>query len=476
MNLYCIPQLACFANDNDAMVPEKWAQESLAILEENMVMARLVHRDFSMEVANFGDTVNTRRPAEFLTKRKTDSDSVVSQDAQTTNVQVPLDQHIYVTFTIKDGESSKSFQDLVDIFIAPASMQVARAVDRVLIGQAPQFSANAVGRLREMTSSNAKDFTLAAREKLNDNNAYMSGRNLVLTAASETDMLATELFLGANTRGDGGTALEEARLGRLLGFDTYMDQNTPYSVSTNAEVVGPGPAATINHNTGAAAGATGNIAVHIASYVAVVGEYLWIEGEGQLHEIKAETDGSGNTTGITLNAAYVNTVAAGADMIIYKSCDVNAAYASGYSKKILLDGYAANKEPVVGQIISFGTTNGSDRHTYTIVEVEAVNTTSGYILLDRPLTAALANNDLAFPGPSGSLNLAFHRDAIALVSRPLALPDTSLGVRSAVGAYNDVAMRVSMQYDISSQGTIVTLDLLCGVKVLDTNLGCLMLG
>jgi len=34
MNLFT---LTCYANDNDAMVPELWAQESLAILEENMV-------------------------------------------------------------------------------------------------------------------------------------------------------------------------------------------------------------------------------------------------------------------------------------------------------------------------------------------------------------------------------------------------------------------------------------------------------
>lgn len=32
MNLYL-----CYANDNDALVPELWANESLAILEENMV-------------------------------------------------------------------------------------------------------------------------------------------------------------------------------------------------------------------------------------------------------------------------------------------------------------------------------------------------------------------------------------------------------------------------------------------------------
>jgi hypothetical protein len=35
-------------------------------------------------------------------------------------------------------------------------------------------------------------------------------------------------------------------------------------------------------------------------------------------------------------------------------------------------------------------------------------------------------------------------------------------------------MRVAMQYDIKAQGTIVTLDMLCGVANLDPNLGCVL--
>jgi hypothetical protein len=318
-----------------------------------------------------------------------------------------------------------------------------------------------------MTSANAKDFLLAARQKLNDNKCPTPGRNLVLTSASETDLLSTELFVAANQRGDGGTALEEARLGRILGLDTYMDQNTPYRTVTDAEVASDG-----NHTAGASPGDTGNKAF-TSAYTVVVGEYVVITGEQQLNEIKALT---GTTGGITLNNPYKNTVAANAVSIIYKSCDVNGTTASGYVKPILLDGYAAGKAPVAGQIISFGTTNGSDRHTYTIIGVTTVSTTSCYVLLDRPTTAVLTDNDLAFPGPAGSLNLAFDRNAIALISRPLAIPSSNLGVQSSVGAYDNITMRVSMQYQILAQGTVVTFDLLFGTKVLDVNRGALMLG
>jgi hypothetical protein len=103
------------------------------------------------------------------------------------------------------------------------------------------------------------------------------------------------------------------------------------------------------------------------------------------------------------------------------------------------------------------------------------NSSQTIVWLDRPLVYAVIDNQDAFPGPYGSFNFAFHRDALALVTRPLALPRAG-GVQSAVANYNDVAMRVTMQYDITTQGTIVTLDLLAGVALLDANLGCILLG
>src|SRR5581483_11334904 len=109
-----------YDNNVQAFIPQLWAQESLAILEENMVAAQLVHRDFEETVAQFGDTVNTRRPGQFVAQRKVNSDQVTVQDATATNIQVQLNQHVHVSFLIKDGEESKSFKDLVAEYLAPA--------------------------------------------------------------------------------------------------------------------------------------------------------------------------------------------------------------------------------------------------------------------------------------------------------------------------------------------------------------------
>ena len=67
MNLLYVTRarFVCFDNDNSAFIPELWANEGLAILQENMVIANLVHRDFENEIRQFGDVVNTRRPGTF---------------------------------------------------------------------------------------------------------------------------------------------------------------------------------------------------------------------------------------------------------------------------------------------------------------------------------------------------------------------------------------------------------------------------
>jgi hypothetical protein len=383
-----------------------------------------------------------------------------------------LNQHVYVNFTIKDEEASMSFKELIQYYMQPAAMQMGRTVDRVLLGQVHEFLGNKAGKLATMSSSNAKEYVLDAREVMNVNKAYPNSRNLIVSSQAETEMLKTELFISADSRGDMGTALEEARLGRILGFDVYLDQNVPYCALSGADTN------TLNHTAGASAGDTGNKACTSATEV-TNGEFVWFTGDAQPQVISAHT-GSGSTTGITLVDEYKYAVTANAVGYAFNAAAVDlaghtgvTAYAAGYEKEIRLDGITANKKPVQGQLLAFGT--GSSRHTYTIIQVASVNTTCCYVWLDRPLEAAISDNDAAFPGPHGSMCLGFHRDAIALVNRPLALPNSSLGVQSAVGSYNDLAMRVAMQYDIASQGTKVTLDMLMGVKILDENLGVVLL-
>jgi len=473
MNFYlCTPEVVCFANDNDALVPEKWAFEGLAQLEEQMVVANLVHRDFEDEIAKYGDTVNAHRPGEFKIRRKTDATtSLDKQDATTANVPVKLNQWFYNAFVIKDGEQSKSFKDLVALHLVPSMRTIARAVDRALLGHIHKFlsmgtPSGRVGRLQNLPSATSHETVLEAREILNSNNAPLDeARSLILSSMSETALLKNDMFLKANERGDGGQALEDARLGRILGFNTYLAQNVPYANALSTDYV----AGTV---TGAeAAGKTGEITVTLAG-VAKVGEFINVAGNDQPTWATAVTATTA-TTGVTLNEALKYATGAGAVLTQYKAATVVAGQLAGYDGQIEVS-HTSAKAPQVGQLLAFGT--GGSRHTYTIIEVDVVSATNTKVMLDRPLDYVLTTSDDAFPGPAGSLNWAMHRECVALVTRPLAVPANALGVLSGVGAYNDIAMRVTMQYDIDAGGTVVNCDILAGIKELDAKLAVALLG
>jgi hypothetical protein len=462
------PFVACYANGDgnllDAYVPELWAQEGLAILEENMVMASLVHRDFENAVAKFGDVVNTRKPGEFKISRKTDGTTLVQDDAIASNVAVPLDQWFYKSFVIRDGEGSKSFQELTNIYLRPAMQAIARGIDRSLLGRIHAYlgdPAARVGKLGGLDSTTAQDYVLDARERLNVNKAPMDGRRLVMAPTAETAMLKTPIFLKANERGDGGTALENATLGRVLGFDTFMCQNV------NCVLTGTENELLAVNSDAQAAGYAGDIDIVITGSA---GEFLNIAGNDQPTWMLDATTGH-----VILNEPLKYGTGATAVVTHYKKCANEATdRAAGYSKAMTFT-HTAYKYLQVGQLLAFGATL-LGRHTYTIIEVTVVDSTHTTVLLDRPLEANVLSTAEAYPGPKGSLNLAFHRDALALVTRPLALPDTRMGVMAAVVPYNGIGMRVLMQYDINAGGVVVNCDILAGVAVLDSGLLVPVLG
>jgi hypothetical protein len=473
MNPYlCNAEIVCFANDNTAFVPEQWAYEGLMQLEEQMVVANLVHRDFEDEIAAFGDTVNTRRPGEFKIRRKNDTTSSLDkQDASATNVAVKLNQWFYNSFVIKDGEQSKSFKDLLQVYLVPSMRTIARSVDRALLGHIHKFlsmgdPAGRAGRLENLPAATSHEMVLEAREKLNSNNAPLDEqRSLILSSMSETALLKNEMFIKANERGDGGAALEDARLGRILGFNTFLAQNVNYVNGAVADTVAGAV-------TGAeAAGEAGSLTVTLAS-VAEVGEFINVAGNDQPTWATAVT-ATTTTTAITLNEPLKYATSAGAVLTQYKHANVEATYAANYDEQIEVS-HTSGKPPQIGQLLAFGT--GGSRHTYTIIEVDTVSATNTKVMLDRPLDISVNLNDSAYPGPAGSMNWAMHRECVALVSRPLAVPANAMGVLSGVGAYNDIAMRVSMQYDIDAGGTVVNCDILAGIKELDENLAVTLLG
>jgi hypothetical protein len=450
------------ANSLDALIPELWAQESLVILEENMVAGNLVHRDFENHIAAFGDIVNTRRPSEYEGKRKTPTDDITIQDSTATNVAVPLNQHVHVSFIINDEEQSKAFKDLVGMYLAPAMLAQARFIDKIVLGQVHQFLANGYGGLGSLSSSNSRARILGVRNVMNKNKAHAENRNLIWTPDGETEVLNTDLFISAEQVGDNGTALREASIGRKLGFNHFMCQNMSSVDSTIADVV----TGAVNQAAGEGKGQT---AITVDGFSAAIAANTWVQIGGYPYRVVSTTGGATPTVITIGSPGLLAGVADDAVVTVYDPGAVNlaAGYAAGYAKTIAFDGMT--NIPQVGQAVSFGTDPTSP--VYTVIAA-----TSTTITLDRPLEAAVADDAALNVGPAGNYNFAFHRNALALVVRPLAAPLAGAGALSSVVSHNGLSMRATIAYNHMKQGHVVTLDMLCGVKVLDTDLGAVLLG
>lgn len=454
-----------YENDNSIFTPQLWAMESIAILTENMVTANLVYRNFEPTIQKYGDTINIPKPGKFTAKRKGKHDNVVVQDAISENVQVKLDQWIHVSFMIDDGEESTAFKDLVEEYLRPALIAEARFLDMILLGQYVHFLPNSVGGFGSLTGDNSLAKILSLRQKLNEMNVPNDGqRHAILAPSAETTLLSNELFLAADKLGDNGTALREASLGKKLGLNFWMDQNAPTVAGGSTTNNG-----LVNNVGGYTAGTT---VLTVDGFVGIVATGTWITIEGEMapHRVAAHTETTGNTTEITLLEPLVADVADDAVITTYTpgAVDNTGGYAAGYEKEITVDGFTV--APRVGQAVSFGT-SPSTAALYSIVEVNGLVG----IVLDRPLEAAIADDAAVNIGPAGSYSMVFHRNAIALVTRPLATPRAGTGALSAVVPYNGFAVRVTITYQGMGQGHLVTIDMLAGVKVLDEDLGTVLL-
>ena len=459
------------ANSLDAYIPELWAAESVAILVENMVVANLVHKDFSPMVANFGDIVHTRAPAEFTAARKVDTDDVTVQDATATDIQVPLNQHFHTSFAIKDGEESKSFKQLRDEYLEPAVISIARAVDQVLLNESHRFFTNAEGLIGGLTTSNIIANIVNTRKRMNINKAYEMGRNLILTPDTEAIALQTSTFHEADKVGDEGTAMREASLGRKFQFNTFMCQNAPSTVNGPVSAYG----ALVDNAAGYAAGAT-TIHVDTGGSNLKVGQFFDVDGV--IHQITSLGTLATEDIDVTFTPA-LRVAVADDDPLTHGDVGlVNeaAGYAAGYAKEITVDGIVGAIP--VGTMVSFatpGTPSVIKSGIYGVIgTTETTGNTTG-ITLNRPLDVALVNNDEINFSPPANHNFAFHRNALTLVSRPLAPAPRGLAL-SSVQNMGGVGMRVTITYNGNSQHTLVTVDLLCGCQVLNTALGAVLLG
>jgi hypothetical protein len=341
-------------------------------------------------------------------------------------------------------------------------------VDQIITGQVYDFlgadaTTGATGG--KLGSAVTSTFLLDLREDMNVNKCPLPGRNLLITPSQEATFLDIEKFTSAERVADSGIAMKDAYLGRRYGFDIYMCQNMPSY--TASDVIGTGA---IN-NGNIAAGSTVLTVDGFSSELIEVGQWCTIAGDMQPQLITAET-GSPTATSITISPGLRYAVVDGAVVTVYGHAEVNLGdgYAANYAKAMVIDGVTL--APRTGQLCSTGVTAATLK-TYSAIDPTP---TTIALNLNRGLESAVLDDATIGLGPPGDYGWAFTRNAVSFVSRPLAAPQAGAGALSAVANYKNLGIRVTITYDGDKQGHLVTVDMLCGVKTLDTDLGGVLMG
>jgi hypothetical protein len=249
---------------NTLLTPSIIAKEAIMVLQNTMVFAGLVHRNYSNEFAKVGDTITIRKPSSFTASEWGGSEITV-QNATESSVAVKMDKIVDVSFAVTSKDMSLSIEDFSAQFIQPAMRAHAQYLDSLLAGlyvDVPYYT---------VVGSTPGIADLAAIGRImNQNKVPMDGRNLVLDPVTYAKYVVLDAVLHAEKSGS-TEALRAASMGRVLGLDTYMDQN----IKTHTAGAGTTGKAAIDLVAGYSAGAT---SIHVDAVTAAlkVGDLITI--------------------------------------------------------------------------------------------------------------------------------------------------------------------------------------------------------
>lgn len=209
---------------NTILTPKIIAQEALMVLESQLTMAGLVHRDYSKEFVRVGDTITIRKPAKFVAKNFVGETH--GQDITEGSTTVKMDRFRDVTVNVSSKELTLDIKDFSEQVVTPAISAIAQAVDQDLL---------AVG-----IEKAAKTATVSAKPALTDiagvgkaldmSKAPIQNRRLILPAEIKYKYNTLDNFAKQCYAGD-SQALRDAEVGRVYTCDTFSSENCPHSAA-----------------------------------------------------------------------------------------------------------------------------------------------------------------------------------------------------------------------------------------------------
>jgi len=292
-------------------------------LRERAVMAQLVNRDYQSLAQQKGNVVNIPIPSAIAARAVTPAVAYASNvDFSPTSAAVTLDQWYEAPINISDSDAASIDMAYVAMQSTEAIKSLANNVDQYIMGKHKRLFgwAGSAGT----TPFNASISAVAsAALVLHSNLAPSEDRRAVINPLAEFYFKQNSVVLQADQRGN-TTGLTEGVIGRVLGFDWFVDQNI--TTATHTPGTGWVTGFTVSTTTGVAGGSTLHILNATASGSIKVGDVFQL--------------GTDTLNQYVVTASAVASATVGVDITIYPP--LRAAASLGTTLAVVGTAYTAN--------------------------------------------------------------------------------------------------------------------------------------
>lgn len=215
---------------NTLLTPSIIANEALMVLESQLTMANLVHRDYDKEFVQVGDTITVRKPATFVAKNFTGE--VHNQDITEGSVDVKMDRFRDVTVPVTSKELTLDIKDFSAQIVTPALSAIAQAVDTDLLTVGIEKAAKTatVGNTPAITDIAGVGKALDIAKAPRINRRLMLPPD-ILYKYNTLDNFAKQCYAGDSA------ALRDSEIGKVYTCETFMSQNCPENQSETSGTV-----------------------------------------------------------------------------------------------------------------------------------------------------------------------------------------------------------------------------------------------
>lgn len=216
-------------SNNQLLNPSIITKETLVILENNLVAAGKVNRQFENQFVKIGASVTVRKPNRFTVSS---GPSLQVQDVQEPSTSITISNQKHVDFQFSSQDLTLTIEEFSERYLKPAAAELTNQLDYDVLQNTTSLQ-NLVGT--PGTAPNSFASLAAVGQRMDEGAVPQDGRILVLNPAGYWALAAA--LVGLYVKSVAEPALK-GYLANIANFEIYQDQNV--ASLTNGNYAGTG--------------------------------------------------------------------------------------------------------------------------------------------------------------------------------------------------------------------------------------------